>query len=66
MINPGMGSDSKLTVAKIRTVPGIADVGRVDGLQAYFSFSDTLAGRRLPSRPASPPKPVPRTASADL
>jgi len=43
IVNPGMGSDSKLTVAKIRTVPGIADVGRVDGIQAYFSFTDTLA-----------------------
>ncbi len=29
-------------MAKIRTVPGIAEIGRVNGLQAYFSFANTI------------------------
>ena len=43
LVNPGLGSQSRLTTAALRTVPGIADIGRVNGLQAYFSFANTVA-----------------------
>ncbi len=38
LVNPNNGSQSTLTMAQIRSVPGVAAVGRVDGAILYPSF----------------------------
>jgi hypothetical protein len=42
LINPNSGSQSRLTMAQLRKLPGIADLGKIDGLQAYFSFEKSV------------------------
>ncbi len=42
-VNPNNGSDSKLTVAALRKLPGVEAIGRIDGLMLYPSVVKSMS-----------------------